>query len=426
MRAVFVALKTFFFLNLLFWYHCPGARAQTKTILVVSPHVGEIIDQEEKARFNLFPFIETADFQIGRFFQLPDNAIVLEVIKKNGDSETRNYTQPEFDLTGQLIAAKAVNLQSSRPVAPPPTPTPSLPYPPARQQVYTASKKLTGKVYYVILTDGMKFFGNIVEKRPEEYVFATQYYGEITAPFRDIRYLKEVENRLHGDAYWIPNPHDSRLFFGPTGRGIPAGEGYLQSIYGYINAVNYGVTDNLSIGATFLLIPGMPTDRSIYALTPKISLPVSRIASLSAGVLYAKVLSTEFGIVYGAGTIGSKNDHLTIGLGYGFHNRELTNKPVIMIGGTTRVSNRLALMSENYVVTLNPKPDAFTEQQRYGGGLYGLRFIWPRTNLDLASFYYFYPPEFEGDPAFISYYVLPAYISFTYKIGHRKQVGKVF
>ena len=399
-----------------------AAQTQTQTLLLVSPHVGEVIDQEEKIRFNLFPFFNNEEYQIGRFFEMPDKQIVLEVIKKNGQVESRKYTQAEFDLTGQLIEAKAANAQPAKPT--PPQPAAIANRTESRQTFQPNSQPLTGKVYYVILNDGMKFFANIAEKRAQEYVFTTQYYGTFTAAFSEIKYLKEVENKLRRDAYWIPNPHDSRLFFGPTGRGIPGGEGYFQTIWGYLNSFNYGVSDHLSLGTTFFLFPGVPLEYSVYSLTPKISLPVSTNASVAAGVLYASLFDNKFGIVYGAGTYGTKNDHLTGGLGFGFLDDELSKTPVVMFGGVKRVSNRVSLMTENYVVTFAENEANFQQKETYVGGLYGLRFIWPRTNLDLAGFYVYDPSAFNMN--LVSSYILPAYVSFTFKIGNRKHIGRVF
>src|SRR5687768_8408308 len=114
MRTLLFSFKTlpFFGLFLLLNLLPAAAQTQTQTLLLISPHVGEVIDPEEKTRFNLFPFIADSDFQLGRFFQLADKQIVLEIIKKNGQMESRNYTQAEFDLTGQLIDAKAGSVQT--------------------------------------------------------------------------------------------------------------------------------------------------------------------------------------------------------------------------------------------------------------------------------------------------------------------------
>lgn len=427
MRPLLFCFKTLPFLSLCLLLNLfpAAAQKQTQTLLLISPHVGEAIDPEEKARFNLFPFIADSEYQLGRFFQLPDGQIVLEIIKKNGQVESRNYTQAEFDLTGQLIDAKSGNPQPARPATRPATqPTPPRALYGVRPGTSGESLVLTGRVYYVILSDGMKFFATIAERHPNHYVFKTQYFGTVTSAFGEIKYLKEVENKLREDAYWIPNPHDSRLFFGPTGRGIPGGEGYFQTIWGYLNSFNYGVTDNFSIGTTFFLFPGVPLEYSILSLTPKVSLPVSKNVSVAAGVLYATVFGESFGIVYGAGTFGNKNDHFTAGLGFGFLNEEMGKTPIYMFGGVKRLSNRVSLMSENYLVTVPENEAIFQEKRTYVAGLYGLRFIWPRTNLDLAGFY-FYDSNAMIQPLFTTW-IIPAYASFTFKIGNRKQIGKVY
>ena len=99
-----------------------------------------------------------------------------------------------------------------------------------------------------------------------------------------------------------------------------------------------------------------------------------------------------------------------------------------MFGGVKRVSNRLALMTENYLASWKTN-DGFTEvKESAGGGLYGLRFIWPRTNLDMAGVYYYenFNDSWGRRDFFFSSYVIPIYFSFTYKFGTRRQVGKIY
>ncbi|KAA9340303.1 hypothetical protein [Adhaeribacter soli] len=411
---VFLLKKLLFFTLLLAAWPVLGQTLQDQKVLPVSPVVGEVIDLEEKIRYNLFPFADSATFQIGRFLQTPDG-IILEIVKRNGKIDYRPYTQSEFELTGQLIEARAKN--STVPPQKTPAPAPAVPVP-AQSDTRPAATALSGKVYYVILSNGMKFFGTVAEKRASEYVFNTEYFGTITATFGNIRYMKEVENRLKSGYYWVPNPHDSRLYFGPTGRGIPRGEGYVQTIYGYLNSINYGITDNISIGSTFLLMPFLPLENNIFALTPKISFPTTENTNVAGGVLFVNFLEEQFGLLYSAGTYGNKSDHITAGIGFAFFNGNVSSTPLVMLGGVKRMSNRLAFMSENYILSV-------PGDRTYGFGLYGLRFIWPRTNLDLGGFYAAYSGNRHDSGQIVSSYFIPIYYSFTFKLGNRKGIGKL-
>lgn len=58
--------------------------------------------------------------------------------------------------------------------------------------------------------------------------------------------------------------------------------------------------------------------------------------------------------MYGVLTAGGPDRSFTVGGGYGFAGTDLARKPVLMIGGESRVSDGLALVTENWVVPGEP------------------------------------------------------------------------
>ena len=54
---------------------------------------------------------------------------------------------------------------------------------------------------------------------------------------------------LKNGEYWFPNLHDSRYFFSPSAFGLAQGEGYYGHSYWMIWQAQYGITDELSLGA---------------------------------------------------------------------------------------------------------------------------------------------------------------------------------
>jgi hypothetical protein len=76
-------------------------------------------------------------------------------------------------------------------------------------------------------------------------------------------------------------------------------------------------------------------------------------------------------------TLGDENNSVTVGSGFGFVRGSTSSAAVVMVGGSTRVSKSVALVSENY----------FTNQRDANllvSG--GIRFMSEHIAVDLAAF----------------------------------------
>jgi hypothetical protein len=155
------------------------------------------------------------------------------------------------------------------------------------------------------------------------------------------------EGRMQDGQYWFPNPNDTRYFFAPSAFNLKQGDGYYQNVYFLMNSANYGVSDNLSIGGGIILPVG------IY-VTPKINFKITERFYAGGGVL-AGVLPgpSAVGIVYGITTYGTNEHNITLGGGWGFYEDEFSQRPIITVNGMTRISRRLALVTENWSIPLN-------------------------------------------------------------------------
>ena len=71
---------------------------------------------------------------------------------------------------------------------------------------------------------------------------------------------------------------------------------------------------------------------------------------------------------------GTTDKSFTIGIGYGFADGDLAEKPMIMVGGETRVSRRVALVTENWILPGVDNPLIS----------YGVRFFGEKLSVDLA------------------------------------------
>jgi hypothetical protein len=380
------------------------AQQPASRVLVVSPAVGEVIDSKEKAAYSLFPYYTAREFQEARFVQTltPDSAITLRTTLSDGRTLLLPVPPAEFLAIRQKINAKAQTLQPN---------TSSL------------APDSAGQLYRVTLRSGTTFAGVLRAIRPLELEFTTQEPGAVIIARDQIAQMALIPQAETKDALRHPTwgyvGNGTRVFFAPTARNLQAGEGYAQTIDLFLLGVNYGLTDNFSVGVLASALPGIGLGNQLVAITPKVSFPVSKTLSVGAGVLYARIpdFDSEFdgygaGVAYGLATVGSADHNLTFGLGYGFtggntKEQGFGKSPVVVLSGATRVSKRLSLMSENYLITAGSGGL---------GGLYGVRLNWARTTLGIGSFYV---APFKSEGAFG--YIYPVYLDLSLRFGKTAQ-----
>jgi|GEM_PF-963409 len=410
----------------------PTPPPPTEKILVVSPAVGEVIDGGEKARYGLFMYYSANDFVEASFYRSlsPDSSITLRSHMRDGRELARPFTRAEYLAVRETIERRLKELGETVPTAAPvgkSQPGATLPTTaPATAGDYPF---VLGNNYHIDTRDGTAFIGRLVGMTLTSLDFDSPTLGKVTAQRADVTRVETLNASqpsttvgLVRKRYDIGN--GNRLFFGPTGRGLRKGEGTLQDIDLYLVGANYGISDYLSIGGYLSLLPGLPLNQQLLMFTPKLSLPIKEDVHFGVGLLYINVpyetvnsntSSIGAGIGYGAFTYGTADNNLTLGIGYGFVEGEIGKTPLLMVGGQTRVSKLISLISENYIVA---------DIEAGMAGLYGLKFNWRKASLGLAGGYYF---EFQPDPdpygvnpnpqQFHSTYLIPVYIDFTFRFG---------
>lgn len=237
-------------------------------------------------------------------------------------------------------------------------------------------------VQIVKTKDGSTLIGRIIEINENDIQFETNI-GNITIPIAKIEDIKETPvTSIKDGKYWYPNPNSTRLYFSPTGRMLKKGEGYFSDYYLFFPGIAYGVSDNVTMGGGVSLIPGVDFENQIFFFTPKIGIKATENANFAAGALIIRI--SDFGddqddipiigILYGVGTFGTADKSFTIGIGYGFVDSDLAEKPMIVLGGESRVSRRVALVTENWIL---PGVDSAILS-------YGIRFFGEKISVDLA------------------------------------------
>ena len=242
------------------------------------------------------------------------------------------------------------------------------------EKIKSIEKENPNAFLKIELNDGNVLNGKIIERKANVLVFKTDNLGVLNIPTKNIKKITEIDktNMKNGE-YWFPNPNSSRYFFGPSGISLKKGEGYYQNIYVAYNSVSYGVTDYFTIGGGVVL----PVAAFI---TPKISFKIAPKFYMGAGTLLGIAPdNTVIGIAYGIATYGSIEHNITLGSGFGFYDDTFQEKPIITLAAMTRVSKRISLVTENWMVPYTNyeyiNGQEITSTKYYGLVSYGIRLM---------------------------------------------------
>jgi len=265
--------------------------------------------------------------------------------------------------------------------------------------------EVIGQVYSVETIGGTQFSGVLRDATDQTLTFETKELGLITVQRVNLRQLmsQTPEQARRGFDY-VGN--GTRMFIAPTARNLYQGEGYVQALNIFLLGINYGLTDNISVGLLMPVVPflGVPA----LAITPKVSVPVSDKLHVGAGVLYGFATgiaggSGSAGVGYGLATYGSADTNVTLGLGYGFGSDGIGSTPVGVIGANLRLSRLFSLVNETYIADFGSNGGF--------GGLAGFRYASPRFSGSLGALYY----TVRNDSG-----IYPAYLDVAYRFGKIK------
>jgi hypothetical protein len=232
----------------------------------------------------------------------------------------------------------------------------------------------TGIVEELVLRDGTRAYGRVERVEGELVVFMTTAGAAIHVDAAEIVSLRPVTGRVVSGEFRRADPNPTRLFFGPTGRSLKRGEGYVGVYEILLPFVQVGVTDSLSVGAGTPLVFGEGSAHPFW-ITPKLQVYGSESLQASVGLMhFLNVGDGNLGIAYVVGTRGTADSALTAGVGYAYDRSYDDNNgaPVLMIGGEHRVTRGLKLVTENYIFS--------------GGGVVtgGVRWIGEHFSADLG------------------------------------------
>ncbi len=253
-----------------------------------------------------------------------------------------------------------------------------------------AQQKIDGEVsktYQITLNDGSTISGTLISITDEELVIESSTMGEVRLQKENIRSMTLVSSYdMRKSGIWFPNPNPTKYLIGSSAIPLEKNSGYYQNTWIFFNSVTYAFTNNISISGGFEIFSILAGGNGPFAfyLNPKVSFKVAENVYLGGNILYANTIRTidEFGglgTLNAFGTFGNKNNNLTAAVGWGWSEDEISSKPLITISGMARVSRRLGLVSENWLV-----PEIGDNKGYYGLFSYGIRFLGEKISIDLA------------------------------------------
>jgi hypothetical protein len=217
----------------------------------------------------------------------------------------------------------------------------------------------TDTVFELVLDNGETYYGHVESATGEMVVFRTLSGTRLEVERSRVRRLEPAPGRVVDGEVWAPDPNRTRLFFGPTGRALETGEGYVGLFELFFAFGAVGVGDRLVLAGGTPVLPEAMGEA--FYLAPKLRVASVGRTSVAVGAL-AFFLTDEIdegsvGLLYGVATHGTGDNAVTLGAGWGFalggDDAVVTNEPVFLVGLERRISRRIKLVSENYAILVD-------------------------------------------------------------------------
>jgi hypothetical protein len=234
----------------------------------------------------------------------------------------------------------------------------------------------------VRLRDGSTLIGRITSLTADS-VYLALGSGPLVVARSSVTEVRQfASSQLRGGVPWFENPHPTRLLFAPTAFALSKGERYYSNIYLFFNSFAVGVTDRFTMGAGMTLFPAPDMSDNLFYLTPKYTFAEGDNTRFAVGGFlgwFGAASDAEgrgsLGILYATGSAGTVERNVTVGMGWGYLGGDIADRPLVMVGFQSRVAQRLALVSENWI---------FPSSELAALVSFGLRFLGERIGADVA------------------------------------------
>lgn len=209
----------------------------------------------------------------------------------------------------------------------------------------------TARVYVLTTKRGDRFVGKIAGYEEGKVIFQLENGTKLPFEYGEIEsLLNEEEVKRETFKYLGPSEIDmngaQNLYLTPTGFNYKSGQGEYRNVEIFYNSIDYGVSDNFSIGIG--LIPLFVAN--VVNLKTKVSFSIQDFVHVGVGgMVFAGFTINSFDDNWGAGTlhgslsIGTEEKFINVGYGkwLPFDNNLVTfDSDLYMVGGSFRVGNK--------------------------------------------------------------------------------------
>jgi hypothetical protein len=250
-----------------------------------------------------------------------------------------------------------------------------------------------GKHYSIQITGEKETItGEYVEKNDNVLVLKTRVIERIEIKWSNIKSIEPMDAKsIKNNDYYFKNVGTSRYYISSSGYGLGKDQWEYRNHYLFLNSFHGGITDQLQVSAGFEFMSLFAVGDPFIFLSTSYRFKLTDNFRVGTGITYMGLPSaTEDNVILPAltATYGSPDHHASFTIGKPL-NKYISDEYYWAISAQTRVSKRLALITDNFRFPTDGE-GIFT---------YGLRFLGEKSAIDLG----FINNEFISEAIFIGY-----------------------
>lgn len=215
------------------------------------------------------------------------------------------------------------------------------------------------KIYRITLKSGEVVYGEILSRNSEEIKIQSELYGELTIPQKKIKDLRRYNERI-GKEYDEETLFTSSFnFVTPTAYTLKKGESYLANKYLFYNQINYGISNDLQIGAGFEFLSMLFGNSPTYFVSVKGKKEIADKWKLSGNLFYANGNLLSDNALLGtmvSSTYGTYKNNITIGVGGLLYENKLQQEPAVSVGFVKQITDKISFVSDNFYLPILNTP----------------------------------------------------------------------
>ncbi len=211
----------------------------------------------------------------------------------------------------------------------------------------------------ITTSDGGEIIGSIQSETEDGYKIKTPAGLMIEIPKTAIVRIEQFGGKVENGKIFHADPNRSMYLFSPSAFPIDKNMGYCRDFCVFFPSINYGFGDVFSVQGGAFWFPGTPLEETPLVGSAKFTfLQKSKIAG-AGGIMYIRLPSfyesdsnMGMGFTFVTATYGNQFSHMSASTGWGFIQDngkwDFMNRPILVLSGNNRISNSIALVTENW------------------------------------------------------------------------------